>query len=168
MAATNLSHHSIFEVTKHSGNLPPDMPQCTCKEFQDAGYKIESVQFPGLKQCRCGGFKLPDNRENSVINSSGLHPLKHAVLVLPYEVEEVTSGGIVLPYQVQERDQLAEQRAIIIEVGELAEIGTAKVGDKVLFSKWSGQIAVGINDGKKYRVVNDRDIFLKIEDDSDV
>lgn len=148
--------------------LPSDMPQCQCEEFRDAGYKIQSDQFPGIKQCRCGGFKLFNSQKETLANESGLHPLKHAVLVLPYEVEEVTTGGIILPTQVQERDQLAEQRAIIIEIGEQADCGTAQVGDRILFSKWSGQIAVGTLDGKKYRVINDRDIFLKIEDNKDV
>lgn len=146
-------------------NLPVDMPQCGCKnDFRDAGFKIQSDQFGDMLQCRnCGGFKQAHHQ--TVTNTSGLHPLKHAVLVLPYEVEEVTKGGIVLPYAVQERDQLAEQRAIILEIGELADIGDAKVGDKVLFAKWSGQVAIGITDKKAYRVVNDRDIFLRIEDE---
>jgi co-chaperonin GroES (HSP10) len=153
--------------------LPPDMPQCSCREFRDAGYKIESAQFPGIKQCSiCGGFKrfaLPSTHsKRGVVNGSGLHPLKHAVLVRPYEVEKTSKGGIVLLDQSVESRELAEQRAVIIELGEDAEVGTAKVGDKVLFSKWSGQIAMGTLDEKKYRVVNDRDIFLVIEDSEDV
>lgn len=141
--------------------LPPDMPGCHCEKFEDAGFKIESLQYSNLHQCRnCGGFRqlFPPS-----INPSGLLPLKHAVLVLPYEVEAVTKSGIILAPQTTERDQLAEQRGVILALGSEADVGVAKVGDKILFSKWSGQIAVGTLDGKKYRIVNDRDIFLKIE-----
>lgn len=161
--------------------LPEAMEKCNCGMRRDAGFQIQSYQFPNLHQCgECGGFyqekegkierggEKEKKREKKIVNQSGLHPLKHAVLLLPYEVEEVTKGGIVLPYQVQERDQLAEQRAVIIEIGESADVGIAEVGDKILFSKWSGQIAIGINDRKKYRIVNDRDIFLTIEDGIDV
>ena len=106
---------------------------------------------------------------NEVKNSSGLKPLGRAVLVKPYVVEEKTSGGIILPDQVRSKDQLAEQKAIVIEVGEFAwstePVPRAKPGDKILFSKWAGYQATGTADGEVYRVVNDSDIFLRITEE---
>ena len=99
-------------------------------------------------------------------NMSGLQPLGRAVLVKPYVVEEKTSGGIILPNDVRTKDQLAEQKAVVVEIGKFAwseePEPRAKIGDKILFSKWAGYQAVGVADGEVYRVVNDSDIFMKI------
>lgn len=99
-------------------------------------------------------------------NTSGLKPLGRAVLVKPYATQEVTSSGIILARETVKKDQLAEQKATIVEVGESAWHNEpnprAYVGDKILFSKWAGYQAVGPNDGEIYRVVNDSDIFMKI------
>jgi len=104
-------------------------------------------------------------------NNSGLKPLGRAVLVKPYEVEEVSSGGIILPDMVRNKDQLAEQRAIVIEVGEAAwedeKTPRAQPGDKIIYSKYAGYVAIGTADGEKYRVINDRDVFLKITKEQD-
>jgi len=99
-------------------------------------------------------------------NNSGLKPLGRAVLVKPYEVEETTVGGIILPDMVRNKDQLAEQRAIVIEVGDAAwedeKKPRAVAGDKIIYSKYAGYVAIGTADDEKYRVINDRDVFLKI------
>ena len=97
-------------------------------------------------------------------NNSGLAPLGRAVLVKHYESEKKTSL-IELPDNVKERTLLVEQRAIVIEVGPACwpdEPARAQPGDRVLISKMSGYMAVGISDGKQYRLINDKDIFAKI------
>ena len=53
-------------------------------------------------------------------NNSGLRPLGCSVLVKPDPVEAKTKGGLYLPDAVRTADQLAEQRATVIEVGPLA------------------------------------------------
>ena len=99
-------------------------------------------------------------------NMSGLKPLGRAVLLKPYKVESKTAGGLILPDEVRKKDQLAEQKAVIVEVGSLAWKGEprpwAEVGDRIIFSKWAGYSAIGTLDGEEYRVVNDSDIFMKI------
>ena len=101
-------------------------------------------------------------------NKSGLEPRGRAVLLKPYDVAAVTTGGIILPRSVQEQGQVAEQRALVVEVGPGAwrdePEPRAKVGDKIIFSKWAGYIAEGPLDGETYRVVNDSDIFLRIRE----
>jgi co-chaperonin GroES (HSP10) len=99
-------------------------------------------------------------------NKSGLKPLGHAVLVMPYEPAKKDSV-IVLPATVQERQLMVETRAIVVEAGPEAWIEEkrprAKPGDKVLLSKFAGVLAEGTADGERYRLVNDRDIYCKIE-----
>lgn len=105
----------------------------------------------------------------SVKNLSGLKPLGRAVLVKPYVVEERTASGIILTNDTVRKDQLAEQRAIVVEIGPTAWAGEpqprARVGDKILFSKWAGYQAVGTADDEVYRVVNDADIFMAITEE---
>ena len=100
------------------------------------------------------------------MNKSGLKPLGHAVLVQPYEVQDKKSL-IVLPENAKERATMVESRAIVIEIGPTAwddeKVPRAQVGDHVFIIKFAGHMAVGIKDGKQYRLVNDRDIFCKLE-----
>lgn len=109
-----------------------------------------------------------------LVNNSGLQPVGRAVLVEAYEPERKKSV-LALPDTVQERTQMIETRAIVIEAGPSAwddeKEPRAVPGDKVLVSKFAGVLAKGPADGKAYRLVNDRDIFCKIvkekETDSD-
>jgi len=97
-------------------------------------------------------------------NSSGLKPLGRAVLIEHYE-EESKASLIELPDIVKDRTLMVEQRAIVVEVGPACwpdEPARAKPGDKVLISKMAGYMAIGPADGKRYRLVNDRDIFAAI------
>ena len=101
---------------------------------------------------------------SEMLNESGLRPLGRAVLVSHYEPEQKESL-IVMPDSVSERNMLVEQRAVVVEVGPACwpdEPPRAQPGDKVLLSKMAGYIATGPADGKKYRLVNDRDIFAAI------
>lgn len=102
------------------------------------------------------------------VNTSGLKPLGRAVLVEHYEPERKDSL-IELPEMVRDRTSLVEQRAVVIEVGPACwpdEPPRAKPGDKVLISKMSGYMAKGSADGKSYRLVNDRDIFCCITEET--
>jgi len=101
-----------------------------------------------------------------MMNKSGLKPLGRAVLVEPYE-PEVKKSLIVMPDTVKDRTTMVETRAVVIDVGPVAwddePQPRAKPGDKVLITKFAGTMVVGTEDGKAYRLVNDRDIFCAIE-----
>lgn len=101
-----------------------------------------------------------------MMNESGLKPLGRAVLIAPYMPERKESI-IILTDETVGRDQMVEQRAVIVEVGatcwEDETVPRAKPGDRVLVARYSGYMAVGTADGKQYRFVNDRDIFAAIE-----
>ena len=100
------------------------------------------------------------------MNKSGLKPLGYAVLVKPYE-PELKKSLIAIPETVRERTAMVETRALVLDIGPEAWNGEgtprAAVGDKVLISKFAGVIVKGTADGETYRMVNDRDIYCKIE-----
>jgi co-chaperonin GroES (HSP10) len=103
-------------------------------------------------------------------NESGLKPLGRAVLVQPYTPER-KAGLIVIPDEALGKDMMIEQRAIVVEVGPYAwhdePEPRAKVGDKVIISKFAGYMAKGTADGKQYRFINDRDIFAAIVEENE-
>lgn len=106
-----------------------------------------------------GKFSMP--------NPSGLFPLGLAVLVKPYE-PEINKSLLVMPETVKERTSAVETRAIVIAIGPEAwrdeSQPRARLGDKVLISRFAGVMAIGVKDGERYRIVNDRDIFCRIEE----
>lgn len=91
-----------------------------------------------------------------------LKPLFDRVVLLPKKSEEKI-GGILLPTAAQEKSQIAT----VVAVGEggtadgkIAPI-KVKVGDEVLYSKYSG--VEYEEDEKKYVVVRQADILAIIE-----
>lgn len=97
-------------------------------------------------------------------NESGVYPVEYKVLVSPIEVDEKTKGGIFLPDTTKERDQFAQMQGTLVAVSPLAftyeggvEWSKPKPGDKVLFAKYAGTVVDG-KDGKKYRLISDKDI----------
>lgn len=116
-------------------------------------------------------FPIKRDEDISVVNTSGLRPRGHAVLVRPYEpeLEQAKESKIVIPDNVMQSQRSVDQRATVIEVGPVAWKNEpeprAKPGDKVLISKFSGWLSGVRKDGYTYRVVNDADIFCIIEDE---
>jgi co-chaperonin GroES (HSP10) len=88
-------------------------------------------------------------------------------LVEYYEPERRESI-IAIPDHVRDKEVLMEQRAVVVEVGPACwpdEPPRVKPGDRVLIAKYSGYAFKGTQDGKNYRMVNDRDIFAKITEE---
>ncbi len=68
-------------------------------------------------------------------------PLHDRVLVRPLDAEEKTAGGIIIPGTAQEKPQ--EGKVVAVGPGARREDGSiakldVKVGDRVLYGKWSG------------------------------
>ena len=92
-----------------------------------------------------------------------IKPLFDRVVILPQESESETKGGILLPMAAQEKSQIGT--VVAVGSGEDIEgkkIGMQiKVGDKVLYGKFSGtEITV---DEVKYVVLRQPDILAIIE-----
>ena len=87
-------------------------------------------------------------------------PLHDRVLIKVLDSEEKTSGGIIIPDTAKEKPQEGEVVAVgpgaINEGGKLTPMDV-KVGDIVLFGKWSGT-DVKI-DGKEYSIMKESDIM---------
>ena len=87
-------------------------------------------------------------------------PLHDRVLVESLESEEKTAGGIIIPDTAKEKPQ--EGKVIAVGPGAKTEEGKiipmdVKVGDRVLFGKWSGT-EVKVN-GKEYSIMKESDIM---------
>jgi len=68
-------------------------------------------------------------------------PLHDRVVVRRIEAAEKTAGGIIIPETAKEKPQ--EGEVVSVGTGTRLEDGTVvpldvKVGDKILFGKWSG------------------------------
>ena len=87
-------------------------------------------------------------------------PLHDRVLIESLESEEKTAGGIIIPDTAKEKPQ--EGKVIAVGPGAKSVDGKAipmdvKVGDRVLFGKWSGtEVKV---DGKEYSIMKESDIM---------
>lgn len=93
-----------------------------------------------------------------------LVPLGDKVVLKQLEAEETTKSGIVLPGQAQEKPQQAEVIAVgpggIVDGKEVSM--QVKVGDKVIYSKYSGtDVKLGDED---FIVVKQNDIVAIVED----
>lgn len=68
-----------------------------------------------------------------------LKPLADRIVIKKVEVEEKTKSGIVLPGTAQEQPQIAEVIAISDDIkNDDKKKDQLSVGDKVIFSKYSG------------------------------
>ena len=87
-------------------------------------------------------------------------PLHDRVLIKVLDSEEKTSGGIIIPDTAKEKPQEGEVVAVgpgaINETGKVAPMDV-KIGDIVLFGKWSGtEVKI---DGKDYSIMKESDIM---------
>ena len=90
--------------------------------------------------------------------SVNVQPLHDRVIVKPAEKAEKTAGGIIIPDTAQEKPQRGE--VVAVGSGKIDEPLTVKVGDTVLFGKYSGtEIEL---EGEKYLLMKESDIFVII------
>jgi chaperonin GroES len=90
----------------------------------------------------------------------GFRPLHDRVLVRRVEAEEKTAGGIIIPDSAKEKPAEGEIVAVGAgardESGKLVELDV-KVGDRVLFGKWSGtEVKI---DGEDLLIMKESDIL---------
>ncbi|WP_456442276.1 co-chaperone GroES [Psychroserpens sp.] len=101
------------------------------------------------------------------INKSGINPTGGHVLVLPDKVKEKTSGGIILPETIRDKEQMAATSGVVISIGPSAwkdiDDGRswAKVGDRVSYARYAG-VAMAGNDDVAYILINDNDILARL------
>jgi chaperonin GroES len=96
--------------------------------------------------------------------SMNLRPLHDRIIVKRLDQETKTASGIVLPDAAAEKPDQGE--VLAVGNGKVLENGTVraleiKVGDRVLFGKYSGQ-AVKV-DGNEVLVMREEDVFAIVQ-----
>lgn len=89
------------------------------------------------------------------MSNVNIKPLADRVLVEPAQAEEKTASGIIIPDSAKEKPQ----KGTVVAVGEgkKDEPMTVKVGDAVLYGKYSGtEITV---EGAEYLIMRESDIY---------
>jgi chaperonin GroES len=91
-------------------------------------------------------------------------PLHDRVVVKRIDAEQKTSGGIIIPDTAQEKPSQGEIVAVgpggRDEAGKLVKIDL-KVGDTILFGKWSGtEVKI---DGQDLLIMKESDVMGVIE-----
>ena len=92
-----------------------------------------------------------------------LRPLDDRVVIEPFEAEERTAGGIVLPDAAKEKPQRGKIIAVgpgrMLDSGERGKLNVA-VGDEVIYGKYSGT-EIEVN-GKDVKIMREGDILAKV------
>ncbi len=92
-------------------------------------------------------------------------PLHDRVLVRRIESDEKTKGGLIIPDNAKEKP--AEGEIVGVGAGARDEDGSripmdVKVGDRILFGKWSGtEVTI---DGDEMLIMKESDILGIVED----
>ena len=96
-----------------------------------------------------------------------IQPLGDRILIKLMDEEDKSAGGIILPDTAKEKPQ--EGKVVAVGKGRLLEDGTVrplevKVGDTVLFAKYSG---TEINeDQKEFTILREDDILAVLKNKS--
>jgi len=105
-------------------------------------------------------------------NPSGYIPVEYKLVLLNEFVDSKTEGGILeKTTDTVEKERRAQTVGYVVAVSEMAftdgegsrwHCPIPEVGDKVLFSKYAGQLHK--KDGTVYRIVNDKDIVAIVKE----
>jgi chaperonin GroES len=112
-----------------------------------------------VRYCR-SGVEEPQNLFVQEENDMAFRPLHDRILVRRIEADEKTAGGIIIPDTAKEKPQEGEVIAVgpgaRDESGKLVELDV-KVGDRILFGKWSGtEIKL---DGEDLLIMKESDVM---------
>jgi chaperonin GroES len=94
-----------------------------------------------------------------------IQPLGDRIVVKALEAEDKTKGGIVLPDTAKEKPQ--EGKIIAVGPGKIGEDGKVtplqvKVGDRVLYGKYSGT-EITTKEGEEYLIMREDDVFAVLK-----
>lgn len=115
----------------------------------------------------------PSKIEKSLIDRMP-EPTGWRLLVLPYKGRGKTEGGIYLPDQVVEQNEISTQVGYVLKVGKLAYEDKTKFpfgmwckkGDWVIFARYAGsRFKI---EGGEVRILNDDEILATISNPEDI
>lgn len=96
--------------------------------------------------------------------AKSIRPLNDRILVQRIEAEQKTAGGILIPDNAKEKP--AEGKVIAVGNGKILDDGSrrpleVKVGDRILFGKWSGtEVKI---DGVEQLLVKEDEVLAVME-----
>ncbi|MBR3939059.1 MAG: co-chaperone GroES [Bacteroidales bacterium] len=89
------------------------------------------------------------------MSTLNIKPLADRVVVQPAEAETKTVSGIIIPDTAKEKPQRG--KVVAVGNGTKEQAMTVKVGDEVLYGKYSGtEISI---DGTNYLIMRESDIY---------
>jgi co-chaperonin GroES (HSP10) len=104
------------------------------------------------------------------------NPTGWRILVMPYQGKTTTDGGIYIPDEIRQREQIATVVAYVLKVGPLAYKDPAKFGENC--APWCSEgewVCIGRYagsrfkiDGGEIRVINDDEVIATILEPGDV
>lgn len=92
-----------------------------------------------------------------------IKPLADRVVVRPSKAEEKTASGIIIPDTAKEKPMQGE--IVAVGKGRISDDGKVislelKVGDKILYGKYSGtEVTI---DGEEYLIMRESDVYAII------
>ena len=87
-----------------------------------------------------------------------IKPLADRVVVEAAPAEERTAGGLIIPDTAKEKPQ--KGKVVAVGNGKKDEPMTVKVGDHILYGKYSGtEVMI---EGKEYLIMRESDIFAVV------
>jgi chaperonin GroES len=109
-------------------------------------------------------YIIEQDKEPSVMH---LHPLHDRIIVKRFDAETKSSGGILIPDNAKEKPSQGE--VLAVGPGARDESGKripmdVKVGDRILFGKWSGTETK--IDGVDFLIIKEADIMGILVKDS--
>jgi chaperonin GroES len=129
---------------------------------------LQKTQIPTISFGHSVGTGLADDRgfrNHKIFNEPKeelmkSRPLHDRVVIERIDAEAKTAGGIIIPDTAQEKPQQGKVTAVgpggRDEAGKLIPIDV-KVGDRILFGKWSGtEVKI---DGVEYLIMKESDIM---------
>jgi chaperonin GroES len=131
---------------------------CDCQNPQPSAFGgAEYVCIPSYFH---GNRPANQASKGTVMAKTKFRPLHDRVVVKRIDAEEKTKGGIIIPDTAREKPSQGEITAVgpggRDETGKLIPIDL-KVGDRVLFGKWSGtEVKL---DGEELLIMKESDIM---------
>ena len=107
------------------------------------------------------------------MSEHGIQPVDRRVLVKPETLEEVTEGGILIPQQSREREDMGHIKAKLVGVGsqafeDIEDVSQRPIaGMTITIARYSGYLIKG-KDGVQYRIINDTDVVAVLDGNWDV
>lgn len=93
-----------------------------------------------------------------------VNPIRDRILVKPLENDTVTASGIVIPDNAQEKPMQGEVLGVgggkVTDDGNIIPM-TIKIGDKILYGKFSGQTVKIQN--KEHIILKEDDVLAIVE-----